>query len=67
MLYMLLLFSVVLLVQDDGQDLLQACTSEQWDLAEALIVSGSTLEAQDKVHVCAYRETAWPASLNSCV
>lgn len=47
-----LLPSVVLLVQADGEDLLQACTSEQWDLAEALIVSGSTLEAQDKVHVC---------------
>lgn len=47
-----LLPSVFLLVQADGQDLLQACTSEQWDLAEALIVSGSTLEARYKVHVC---------------
>jgi len=63
MLDMLLLSSVVLLVQADGQDLLQSCTSEQWDLAEALIVSGSTLEAQNKVHLCAYRDTAWPASL----
>ena len=42
---------VVLLVQDPdaGRELLQACTSEQWDVAEALIDSGSALEAQDKV------------------
>ena len=39
----------MLFVQDDGQELLQACTSEQWDVAEALIISGSMLEAQDKV------------------
>ena len=38
-------------MQVDGQELLQACTSEQWDVAEALIKSGSTLEAQDKVVV----------------
>ena len=29
--------------------MLQACTSEQWDVAEALIKSGGMLEAQDKV------------------
>ena len=39
----------MLLVQDDGQELLQACISEQWDVAKVLIVTGSTLEAQDKV------------------
>ena len=36
-------------MQDDGQELLQACISEQWDVAEALIKSGGMLEAQDKV------------------
>ena len=36
-------------MQDDGQELLQACISEQWDVVEALIKSGSKLEAQDKV------------------
>ena len=36
-------------MQDDGQELLQACTSELWDVAEALIMSGGMLEAQDKV------------------
>ena len=43
-----------LLVQADGQELLRACTREQWDVAEDLILSESTLEAQDKVvvHVC---------------
>ena len=41
-------------MQADGQELLQACTSEQWDVAEALIVLGNTLEAPDKVvvYVC---------------
>ena len=44
----------MLLVQDPdaGQELLQACANEQWDVAEALIDSGSELEAQDKVMVC---------------
>ena len=51
MLDIFLLPSVVSIVQADGQDLLQACTTEQWDLAGVLIMSGSTLEAQDKVHV----------------
>ena len=43
----------MLLVQDPdaGRELLQACASEQWDVAEALIDSGSALEAQDKVIV----------------
>ena len=43
----------MLLVQDPdaGRELLEACTSEQWDVAEALIDSGSALEAQDKVIV----------------
>lgn len=40
---------VVLFVQDNGQELLHACVSEQWDVAEALIKSGGMLEAQDKV------------------
>ena len=39
----------MLLVQDDGKELLQACISEQWEMVEVLIVTGSTLEAQDKV------------------
>ena len=54
MLGVLLLPSVVLLVQADGQELLKACTREQWDVAENLTLSGSKLEAQDKVvvHVC---------------
>ena len=39
----------MLLVQDDGQELLQACISEQWDMAKVLIMTGSTLEAQDEV------------------
>jgi len=39
----------VLFVQDNGQELLHACVSEQWDVAEALIKSGGMLEAQDKV------------------
>jgi len=43
--------------KDDGQGLLQACISEEWDIAKALISSGSTLEAQDKdgrtpLHIC---------------
>jgi len=43
--------------KDDGQGLLQACISEEWDVAEALISSGGTLEAQDKdgrtpLHIC---------------
>ena len=54
MLGILLLSSVVPLVQVDGQELLRACTREQWDVAEDFILSESTLEAQDKVvvHVC---------------
>ena len=36
-------------MQDDGQEFLQACTNELWDIAEALVNSGSMLEAQDKV------------------
>lgn len=61
-----LLPSVVSIVQADGQELLQACTSEQWDLAEVLIVSGSTLEAQDKVH-CAYNLVYPTCSCSSCL
>ena len=61
-----LLPSVISLVQVDGQELLQACTSEQWDLAEVFIVSGSMLEAQDKVQ-CAYN-LAYPiCSCGSCL
>jgi len=37
--------------KDDGQGLLQACISEEWDIAKALISSGSTLEAQDMVNI----------------
>ena len=40
---------VAIIVQDDGRELLRACISEQWDVAEALINSGGMLEAQDKV------------------
>ena len=61
-----LLLLVVSLVQVDGQELLQACTSEQWDLAEVLIVSGSTLEAQDKVQ-CAYNLAYPSCSCGSCL
>lgn len=39
----------MLFVQDNGQELLHACISEQWDVAEALIKSEGMLEAQDKV------------------
>ena len=39
----------MLFVQDDGQELLQACMREQWDVAEALVNSGGMLEGQDKV------------------
>ena len=39
----------MLFVQDNGQELLQACMSEQWDVAEALVNSGGMLEGQDKV------------------
>ena len=46
---MVLVTFVLLFGQDDGQELLQACISEQWDVAKALVNSGSTLEAQDKV------------------
>ena len=46
---MVLLSLFVLLLQDDGMELLQACSVDEWELAEGLIMSGSTLEAQDTV------------------
>ena len=52
----------MLFVQDDGQELLQACICEQWDVAEALINSGSMLEAQDKVInviICRLNKYLW--------
>ena len=64
---------VVLFLQDDGQELLQACICEQWDVAEALIISGSMLEAQDKVInviICRlnkYLTTLWNRRVQYCV
>ena len=46
---MVLLSLFVLLLQDDGMELLQACSIDEWELAEGLIMSGSALEAQDTV------------------
>ena len=52
----------VLLLQTDGKELMQACADEEWELAEGLIISGSTLEAQDKVIVVVF---SWYMNLSS--
>ena len=54
----------VLLLQDDGKELMQACADEEWELAEGLIMSGSTLEAQDKVIVIVCR---WYMNLSTYI
>ena len=38
-------------LQDNGKTLLEACVNNDWEKAEALIISGSYLEACDQVHV----------------
>ena len=54
----------VLLLQDDGKELMQACADEEWELAEGLIISGSKLEARDKVIVIVFR---WYMNLSTYI
>lgn len=57
----------MLFVQDDGQELLQACMREQWDVAEALVNSGGMLEGQDRViNVALFRLSKYLTTLCNC-